>query len=221
MRRTLCRAILSALVMLLFVAPTHAATGVLDPVVVFEDGTGDGPIGGGVDSYQDLVAGTISEDSQYLTLTFIVDDIPDPLTKGFPLAAYYWDFSIDDSANARGKQSYELSITPPLSPAGSPSASLGQNCTLTGNLWSCDAISASMTLKIDSVADTISVSIKRTSLKDESGKSIAENGAVFEQQQFFAGIAAFTTTPAGLITPGGTGDDASMDDIYVLGQPRE
>jgi hypothetical protein len=215
--RAVARIVLAALAMSMVAVPSHAAPGDLEPVAVFEDGAGDGPIGAGVDAYQDLTAGYIAEDAKNITLIWQVDDIPDPLTNGVPaISAYYWDFSIDDAANGRGKQSYELSVAPNPINLG---ATLGQNCTLTGTLWSCAAIGAKMTLKIDSIADTISVSIARSSLKDPTtGKSIAENGAVLEQQVFFAGIGAFTTTPA--VTPGGTEDDATMDDVYILGTPR-
>lgn len=134
------------------------------------------------------------------------------------VADYFWEFSLDDGVES-GRFSLRVNYGP--NPNNKPSGSLaGEPCTTTGTLIQCTSKAAQITVAVDPIADSISATVRKKDLKAESGRVLATTGAILEQQTLFQGIGAYTAVPSGILTPGSTGDLASMDDVYILGTPR-
>jgi hypothetical protein len=228
--RTPIRLFAAACTLLLMCAPgAHAST--LAPVAVFADGSADNFTGEDitpVGSMNDLTAGFIGETDDGLQFTWQVADYPDvPSANGVPLiATYYWDFSLRDPNVSGAAFDFQLNVSAPIVPGQHiphtfDSASLGGNCTTTGNLITCTPIPGSVvTATFDTAANTITANVRRVDLKAPNGSDLAVDGATLDQAALFAGIAACPTL-AGALVSIATCDTAVMDDTYVLGSPRE
>lgn len=201
----------------LLASTAHAAA--LAPMAVFTDSTADGVVlADAQPPFADLIEGSIGETDDALQFVWKVADLP---PGGVPeVAGYFWEFTLDDPNDSN--PAAQFSLRAHLAPATSALATPGDlrgNCTTTGTVVSCSKIPASVTVSVDDVNNTVTASVKRADLKGKDGNSVANSGATLVEAVLFQGIAAYVS-PYAVGTSGAGGDQADMDDTYVLGTPR-
>jgi hypothetical protein len=226
--RKIVRLTTAALALSMFAAPAaHATT--LAPVAVFSDPLADGFTGEDitpVGAINDLTAGYIGETEDSLQFVFQVADVVDvaPAT-GVPiLAAFNWDFSLQNPDVTGAPTAFELSVAAPIIPGQHvpymfDNSYLGGNCTTTGTVINCPEIAGTVvTTSWDAAANTVTANVRRADLKDAKGNLLAVDGSVLAQAELWNGISVGPTI--GVLEPGNTVDLAVMDEDYVLGTPR-
>lgn len=200
----------------------HAAN--LAPLQVFTDAVADGVLlADATPESADLVAGYISEANienpatATISFTWEVVDILDG-TQGIPeLQVFYWDMSIDPDATVAGdERSFQVVARLGRSNIGE----LNGNCTTNqANLTSCVALPGVVTVSVDAAADTVTATVARKSLKYAGQSSVAVNGAKLSEVKLFQGIASYIS-PHRVITSSAGGDQADLDEDYILGAAR-
>jgi hypothetical protein len=206
-------------------APSTAQASPPPEHVVFTDGQLDGVILADLTpTYQDLVAGYISETATSIDITWEVVDLPDE-TAIPELARYFFEFSILDEADLEQwtpgtcDVAVCFSLRASFDRGGRGVGALEANCTRDEtNTVTCQPIGwARVTVTADLVANQITASVRKQDLKKSAlGQSVAVDGKFLIEEALFQGIAAYTGSS--LITSGSTGDQADLDEgFYVLG----
>lgn len=163
-------------------------------------------------SWEDLVAGYVSEDADSIDFTWEVDDIePLPLPESY--ATYYWEFAFAPVGQTPVPCDY-----PGNSCVAVQADSLGRgvvstNCSRLFTQLRCAPVPGPvMTVHIDYAADQITASVQRTALGDPS------DGLLMHEAEIFEGIGS--TTAARAYAWAGNMDTADLDAPYVVGSHR-